>query len=294
MPSLKLLIGFEAAARLCNYSRAADELYVSQSAVSHQIAQLEKHVGQQLFRRKGRGVELTVAGRLLHESVARSFEVIRGGLGRIETYLDTDLVTLVCPASIAHGWLQSRMVQLIKELPNLRPIISIDETARYVDEMDVDIAISREPLKQQGVFEAPFLTDESLVVCTRPLHAQLSKLDVHAYPQHVGLLCLEQDLTGETSGPFIRENLGAFQKVAIYDDPRLLLDAAHRGMGIALISKLLADDALARKVLVPMPKIPRLPGRTVWISRLEAESRSPLVRGVFDALMRHAQKAEQT
>lgn len=103
MPSLKLLIGFEAAARLCNYSRAADELYVSQSAVSHQIAQLEKHVGQQLFRRKGRGVELTVAGRLLHESVARSFEVIRGGLGRIETYLDTDLVTLVCPASIAHG-----------------------------------------------------------------------------------------------------------------------------------------------------------------------------------------------
>ena len=97
LPSFKLLIGFEAAARLGNYSRAADELFVSQSAISHQIGQLERQIGQALFRRKGRGVELTVAGRLLHDSVVHSLEVIRAGLGRIDTYLDTSLVTIVCP-----------------------------------------------------------------------------------------------------------------------------------------------------------------------------------------------------
>ncbi|MCW3686418.1 LysR family transcriptional regulator, partial [Burkholderia cenocepacia] len=59
VPSLKLLTGFEAAARLGNFSRAADELHLSQSAVSHQIQQLETHLGQPLFRRRGRGVELT-------------------------------------------------------------------------------------------------------------------------------------------------------------------------------------------------------------------------------------------
>ena len=68
IPSLKLLIGFEAAARLGNFSRAADELHLSQSAISHQIQQLEEQLGQPLFRRVGRGVELTVGGEVLQRS----------------------------------------------------------------------------------------------------------------------------------------------------------------------------------------------------------------------------------
>lgn len=294
MPSLKLLIGFEAAARLSNYSRAADELSVSQSAISHQIASLEQHVGQQLFRRKGRGVELTVAGRLLHESVAKSFDVIRGGLGRIETYLDTDLVTLVCPAPIAHGWLQARMERLTQEHPALRPIISIDETARYIDEMDVDIAITREPLRQPGVFETPFLTDASVVVCAPVLRKALKKYQVDEHPAHVGLLCLEGDLTGELSGPFIRAHLGGFHKAAIYDDARLLLDAALRGRGIALVSRLLADDALKTGALALMDDYPTLEERTIWISRVDGASRSPLIKGVFDSLVAMAQSDDIT
>ncbi len=290
LPSFKFLVGFEAAARLGNYSRAADELFVSQSAVSHQIAQLERHIGQKLFRRKGRGVELTVAGRLLLDSVTRSLEVIRGGLGRIETYLDKNLVTLVCPAPIAHGWLQPRVETLVAEHPMLCPIISVDETARYVDEMDVDIAISREPLKQQGVFELPLLTDELVTVCTPDLAARLPARSPASHPRRAGLLCLESDLTGERTGPFIRATFGAFRKVALYDDPRLLLDAALRGRGIALLSRLLIDDALARGLLVLLPKYPRLAAGTLWISRVDGEHRSPVVRGVFDSLLRYSQQ----
>ncbi len=65
IPSLKLLTGFEAAARLGSFSRAAEELYLSQSAISHQIHELETQIGQPLFHRIGRGVELTVAGEVL-------------------------------------------------------------------------------------------------------------------------------------------------------------------------------------------------------------------------------------
>jgi LysR family transcriptional regulator, glycine cleavage system transcriptional activator len=291
LPSFKFLVGFEAAARLGNYSRAADELFVSQSAISHQIAQLERHVGQVLFRHKGRGVELTVAGRLLLESVTRSLEVIRSGLGRIETYLDKNLVTLVCPAPVAHGWLQPRVDALIAAHPLLCPIISVDETARYIDEMDVDIAISREPLKQPGVFELPFLSDELVVVCTPEVAATLPARSPASHPKRVGLLCLEADLTGERTGPFIRETFSAFRKVALYDDPRLLLDAAVRGRGLALLSHLMADDALARGQLVRLPKYPGLSAGTLWISRADGEHRSPLVRGVFDSLLHLSQPA---
>lgn len=288
LPSFKFLLGFEAAARLGNYSRAADELCVSQSAISHQISQLEEQVGQPLFRRKGRGVELTVAGRLLLDSVTKSLEQIRGGLARIETYMDENLVTLVCPAPVAQGWLQARVERLLQEHPLLCPIISIDETARYIDEMDVDIAITREPLRQHGVFEVPLLNDELVAVCTPELAQRLPAARPEQHAQQTGLLCHEGDLTSDRVGPFIREHFSALRKVAIYDDTRLVLDAALRGHGLALLSSLLADDSLRSGRLVRVAPYPTLPLGTVWISRTAGESRLPLVRGVFDSLLRYS------
>lgn len=283
LPSLKLLIGFEAAARLGNYSRAADELCVSQSAVSHQIAQLERHLGQEMFRRKGRGVELTVTGRLLFESVTKSFEVIRGGLDRIATYLDPDLVTIVCPAPIAHGWLQPRLDALTQRFPALQPIISIDESARYVDEMDVDIAITREPLRQTGLREVELLKDALCVVAT-PALAQ----GWNAPDNGTGLLCLEGDMTSPLAGPFLRKHFQQLHKAAIYDDPRLLLDAARRGRGLALVSQLLAFEALQSGDLVRMTEFTPIDSGSVWMSGVSGAPRSPLVGEVFDALVQMA------
>lgn len=280
LPSFRFLIGFEAAARLGSYSRAADELCISQSAVSHQIAQLEQQVGQPLFRRKGRGVELTVSGRLLLDSVGKSLDQIRSGLSRIETYMDDSLVTLVCPAPVVKGWLQPRVDRLLQEHPALCPIISIDESARYIDEMDVDIAITREPLRQRGVFEVPLLEDELVAV-----------EHTDATDETAGMLCLETDLTSDRIGPFIREHFGHLRKLAIYDDPRLLLDAVVRGRGMALVSRLLADEALHKRQLRHLSDYPSLALGTLWISRTEGEPRLPLVRDVFDSLLRYA-KAE--
>lgn len=284
LPSFKFLIGFEAAARLGSYSRAAEELCVSQSAVSHQIAQLELQLGQPLFRRKGRGVELTVAGMLLHDSVGKSLEQIRHGLSRIETYLDDGLVTLVCPAPIASGWLQPRLEQLRQAHPALCPIISIDESARFVDELDVDIAITREPLRQEGVVDLPFLTDELIAVGPGGLPEGAA----------MELLCLEEDLTSDRIGPFIREHFGSLRKAAIYDDPRLVLDAALRGRGVALVSRLLADEALRTGRLMALPTYPRLALGTVWIARAEGPLRLPLVQDVFDSLLLMAQDNPKT
>jgi DNA-binding transcriptional LysR family regulator len=286
LPSFKLLIGFEAAARLGNYSRAADELCVSQSAISHQIGQLEQQLGQVLFRRKGRGVELTVAGRLLQDSVVRSLDLLRTGLGRIDAYLDVNLVTLVCPAHVAHGWLQPRLPALLRDQPSLCPIVSVDESARYIDQTDVDIAITRQPLHQSGVHEELLLTDEQIVVCSPAVATGLSGADPASHPASVGAMFLESDLTGELTAPLIRQRFGGFRRVAIYDDPRLLLDAAIRGRGIALLSRLLADDAIASSELVQLPGYPVTTSGTIWIARTEGELRSPLVRTVFEGLLR--------
>ncbi|MCA0177592.1 MAG: LysR family transcriptional regulator [Proteobacteria bacterium] len=283
LPSLNFLIGFEAAARLGNYARAAEELYISPSAISHQMAQLEQHVGQPLFKRQGRGVTLTVAGRLLLERVAGPLAQIRGGLGQLDVYLDANLLTIVCPAPLAHGWLQGQLAALVAAHPGLCPLIATDETARYVDELDVDIAISRAPLRQRGVRDEPLLTDADLVVAAPALAARLPA-DPASHARHAGLLCLEAALTDPQRGPYLRTHLGHLTRLGIYDDARLLLDAVLRGWGLALLPRALAAGDLAQGRLVAVAGYPELPGETYWISCREGEGRTPVIGAVFGAL----------
>ncbi|MDO8064564.1 LysR family transcriptional regulator [Janthinobacterium sp. SUN206] len=284
IPSLKLLMGFEAAARHGNFSRAADELHVTQSAISHQVQLLEEQVKQPLFRRAGRGVELTVAGEVLLRSVQRSMTVLRSGLGRIATYLDPGLVVLVCPAPLLHGWLQPRLRELEARLPELCLLLSVDESARFVDEIDVDIAIGDRPILQPDLQEIPLLRDEWVMVANSELAARLAGVPQDAHHLHVDLVCLEESLTGDTTAPLFLGPLARFRKRAIYDDARLLLDATLDGRGIACLPRLLVDASLARGLLHILPAYPRVPGATWWLSGVAVHPRSPIVGQVFDWL----------
>ncbi len=288
IPSLKLLMGFEAAARLGSFARAADELCLSQSAISHQIQQLEQQTGQVLFRRVGRGVELTMAGEVLQRTVQRSLETLRSGLGRIATYLDPGLVVLVCPAPLLHGWLQAQLEQLQQDLPGLCPLLSTDETARYVDEIDVDITIGNRPIQQPDLLEVPLLQDEWLVVARQDIAHKLNASSVAEHAAHCPLICLEEHLTGEQTGPLFRQWLQSFRMAAIYDDQRCVLDAVERGRGMALVSKLVAADSLQAGRLARVEGYPTLPGHQWWLSRVAGETRSNKVNQVFDWLVEKA------
>ncbi|MBP6646107.1 MAG: LysR family transcriptional regulator [Burkholderiaceae bacterium] len=281
LPSLRLMIGFEAAARLNNYSRAAEELNLSQSAISHQILQLESQIGQTLFRRKGRGVELTVAGKLLYESVVRSLDIISNGVNRIETYLNSNLVTIVCPAPFAQGWLQPQLSKLRLVFPSLVPLISTDETARYIDEVDVDIVIGTRALQQKGVQEHLLFKDELVAVCAP------------SYPNPgltaaAGLLMLEQDMMGEVIGPHMRSHYAHVPTVAIYDDQRLLVDAAIRNMGVAVVKRTSVVDALQSGRLTQLEDFKPISMGEIWISRAEGAPRVALIQDVYDGLLAQA------
>lgn len=100
-PSLQALVGFEAAARLQSFSRAADELSMTQSAVSHQIRALEDSLSQALFRRQGRSVQLTDAGRDMLETTRRTLATLDEGLGRLDYYIKPGSVVITCPPAFA-------------------------------------------------------------------------------------------------------------------------------------------------------------------------------------------------
>ncbi|CAM3405827.1 MULTISPECIES: LysR family transcriptional regulator [Yersinia] len=281
IPSLKLLMGFEAAARLGSFARAADELCLSQSAISHQISQIEAQTGQPLFRRVGRGVELTVAGEVLQRTVLRTLETLRSGMSRIATYLDPGLVAMVCPSPILQGWLQPRLDALQQQIPDLCPLLSSDETARFIDEIDVDIAIGSRPLDQEGLLQLPFLQDEWVMVASA---AVAEKLILHPANHHsdiTSLICLEEHLTGEKTGALLASLLQRFRLSAIYDDQSGVMDAVRRGRGMALLSRLAADSGLQDGTLAVVDDYAPLPGQTFWISRVAGEARSPQVMAAF-------------
>lgn len=277
IPSLKLLMGFEAAARHGSFSRAADELHVTQSAISHQVQQLEAQLMQPLFRRAGRGVELTVAGEVLLRSVQRSLTVLRSGMERIGTYLDPGLVSLVCPAPLLRGWLQPRLPALQALLPALSLVLSVDESARFVDEIDVDIAISNRPLLQPGLQELPLLHDEWLLVASVDMAEKLGRISQDQHHLHADLVCLEESLTAEATATLFLGPLAHFRKRAIYDDARLVLDAVLAAQGIACLPSLLVEGSLTSGQLQLLPSYPRLPGTTWWLSGVAGVPRSDMV-----------------
>jgi DNA-binding transcriptional LysR family regulator len=81
--SLDLLRGFRAAARHLSYTRAAQELFVTQSAISQEIRVLEEQLGTSLFKRAGRGLELTFAGHDMHRAVDEALSLIDRATERI-------------------------------------------------------------------------------------------------------------------------------------------------------------------------------------------------------------------
>ena len=96
IPSLSTLIAFETVARLDSFTRAAEELHTSQSAVSRHIARLEKQISVRVFRRSRAGVRLTEAGSRLYEAVAGRLGEIERAIAEIGEMPDDQQVAIVC------------------------------------------------------------------------------------------------------------------------------------------------------------------------------------------------------
>src|SRR5215475_9992230 len=103
LPPLNALRAFEAAARHGSFVRAAEELHVTQGAVSRHVKLLEDHLGVLLFRRLPRGLELTAAAHKLLPSISASFEMIMEAANDVAGAACG--LKVIAPATLAHRWL---------------------------------------------------------------------------------------------------------------------------------------------------------------------------------------------
>lgn len=147
LPSGNALFFFEAAARLGNLTRAAEELYVTQPAVSRMLARMEEHLGLKLFQRVRTGIELTENGRILYRKVAEAFGAIEAGISEAQARATgLEAVTLSASSAFTMHWLLPRLHRLKEDCPtvDLRLHLNPGRVGEPLVDVDLCVGILRE------------------------------------------------------------------------------------------------------------------------------------------------------
>src|SRR3954471_23107971 len=120
MPALDLLLGFEAAARHLSFTKAGEELYLTQSAVSRQIKDLEEQLGVPLFQRRHRALSLTEAGQQFYAVAAQVITTMRAATERLRSQAGKRRpLTVTTTNSFASLWLIPRLAGFTREHPEV-------------------------------------------------------------------------------------------------------------------------------------------------------------------------------
>ncbi|MEO8849843.1 MAG: LysR substrate-binding domain-containing protein [Casimicrobiaceae bacterium] len=141
LPSLDFLRGFEAAGRTLSFTRAADELFVTQSALSRQVKALEEALGVELFARAHRALTLTPRGEVFHRAVSDNLRQIADAAERTSERASDPGVTLTTTVSFASLWIIPRLASFRARHPDVEVFVSADDRTVDLARGEVDIAV---------------------------------------------------------------------------------------------------------------------------------------------------------
>ncbi|WP_407278349.1 transcriptional regulator GcvA [Aromatoleum evansii] len=247
MPALRV---FEAAARLSSVSRAADELFVTHGAVSHQIRTLEEHLGFPLFHRQGRTVVLTPAGEELLHAANAALRQIAETVANLRRRSNPNRLSISVMPSFASRWLTPRIGTFIDAHPSAEVNITATGALADFSRDGMDLSIRWGPGGYGGV-RSELLMDDVLFPVVSPALCAGHPLRVPV--DLAGLPLLRSE--GEDWAPWFRAAGLDWPEPAsglMLSDSALVLQAALEGRGVALARRSLAASALrAGKLLRP-------------------------------------------
>ncbi|HXZ09551.1 MAG TPA: LysR substrate-binding domain-containing protein [Paraburkholderia sp.] len=282
LPPLQALLAFDAAARLGSFTRAAQELALTQSAISHQIQQLEEWTGQPLFRRIGRGVALTDAGALYAQTVTTALATLADGRDRIEPYGNPDSVILVCAPQFASGWLMPRMRSFSEAFPNIGIWLVTGEEVNEIDRVDVDLVVSSRKIETSEVVCEHLLDEDAVAICGPGTAHRMRPVPFPEVLTEAPLLVHEARPDWAPWLPDLRRGGLRTRRAMTVSDPRFLVAAAEQEAGIAMVSRLTAGDALTSGRVEVLPQVPGFALAPLWLMRSAQPARSAAVDAVYD------------
>ncbi|MEI8593036.1 LysR substrate-binding domain-containing protein [Photobacterium sp. Hal280] len=250
LPSLNSFRAFEAAARLRSFKDAATELYVTPTAISHQIRQLEAQMDTQLFERQTRSVVLTREGEELLLYTHRALKQLQSGVNHIRRQAST--ITVSTTSAFASLWLVPRLEAFRQQHPDLDVVLKTGESKEDIEHdkrFDVAIRYGHCPVSDP---QSVLLIKETLSYLASPSYCEQVKTAANATIfttrwQNAGLPAIEPSLESLTPAAAASVNIRYF------DQESHTVQAALAGQGIALISTLLVQQPLSEGWLIPHP-----------------------------------------
>jgi DNA-binding transcriptional LysR family regulator len=169
LPSLDLLKGFEAAARLLSFTKAGEELFLSQSAVSRQIQELEEQLGVRLFERRHRALTLTEAGQTLYAAAAQALATMRAVTDRLRAGRGRQTLAVTTTQSFASLWLIPRLAGFTRQHPELDVRISAETRVLDLERDGLDLAIRHGAATLAGTDAVRLFGERVFPVCSPKL-----------------------------------------------------------------------------------------------------------------------------
>ena len=243
---LTALRSFESAGRHLSFSRAAEELFVTQAAISRQVRELEEALGRPLFQRLHRRVELTDAGEALLGQLTRSFDEIDRRLTSIAAAPEQHVVRVSVEPSFGRAWLVPRLAAFRELRPDIDVVADVDTRLVEFRAGEADLAIRYSVSRTSWPrVQASWLADSRIAPAVSP--DLRDRLPVPVEPSAIAALTLLHEDSRKGWAVWL-EAAGLDPSVAgqgpVYPDAALAGQAAQLGEGVVL-----ADAVLHRRDL---------------------------------------------
>lgn len=261
LPSLNALRAFEAAARLGSVTRAAQELHVTQSAVSHQVKELESWLGVALVARDGRRLGLTAQGAAYLPSLSSAFDLLAQATARVERQSHRARLTVNAQPTIAAQWLIPRLSGFCARMPDVDVQLLTTAGGLDFDPAAFDLSLRCLSAEERAALQAR--AGWRGVAMGRFMPDAVTPLCSPAWLDRAGPLAGPADLQQHTllharSAPqrwrqwFAVAGAGGGRAAGelVFDHAHLAVQAAMQGLGVALGSPDLSADALRSGLLV--------------------------------------------
>jgi LysR family glycine cleavage system transcriptional activator len=198
LPSLNAVRAFEAAARHESFTRAAEELCVTQGAVSHQVKALEAELGLKLFNRERQRLVITEAGREYLNVVRDAFDRIALGTERLLQRQNSGVLTVSTSPDFAAKWLVHRLGRFAEAFPEIE--LRVSATLHHVDfaREDIDLAVRHGDGQWTGLHVTRLCGEELFPVCSPRLATNARPLNRPADLLGFPLLHLDDRTTWAT------------------------------------------------------------------------------------------------
>jgi DNA-binding transcriptional LysR family regulator len=295
LPALDLLVGFEAAARHLSFTRAGEELFLTQSAVSRQIKELEEQLGVELFQRRHRALALTEAGRSFYASAAQVLTTMREATERLRTQAGKKSLSVTTTHSFAALWLIPRLAGFTRSHPGVDVRITAETRVQDLERDGLDVAIRHGPASLAGSTAVRLMGERVFPVCSPKLMKDRAR--PLRQPKDLRQHCLLQYDDPDGRHPWLHwktwlevEGIAELRPVATlsFSGYEQIIPAALAGHGVALGRSPLVRDLLASGELVAPFKSSADPARAYYAIVSRTAAGRPEVGAFVDWMKREA------